>query len=51
MIEVDGKIDNNTIKPCAKVGADMFVSGGYIFGEEDNEVEMITNLKTALLEV
>ena len=51
LIEVDGKIDNNTIKPCAKVGADMFVSGGYIFGEEDNEVEMITNLKTALLEV
>lgn len=51
LIEVDGKIDNNTIKPCAKVGADMFVSGGYIFGEEDNEVEMITNLKTALSEV
>ena len=51
LIEVDGKIDNNTIKPCAKVGADMFVSGGYIFGEEDNEVEIITNLKTALLEV
>ena len=51
LIEVDGKIDNNTIKPCAKVGADMFVSGGYIFGEENNEVEMITNLKTALSEV
>lgn len=51
LIEVDGKIDNNTIKPCAEVGADMFVSGGYIFGEENNEVEMITNLKTALSEV
>lgn len=51
LIEVDGKIDNNTIKPCAKVGTDMFVSGGYIFGEENNEVEMITNLKTALSEV
>ncbi len=51
LIEVDGKIDNNTIKLCAKVGTDMFVSGGYIFGEENNEVEMITNLKTALSEV
>ena len=51
LIEVDGKIDNNTIKPCAKVGADMFVSGGYIFGEESNEGEMIRNLKTALSEV
>ena len=29
----------------------MFVSGGYIFGEENKEVEMITNLKTALAEV
>lgn len=51
LIEVDGKIDNETIKLCANAGTDMFVSGGYIFGEENKEVEMITNLKTALAEV
>lgn len=51
LIEVDGKIDNKTIKPCAKAGADMFVSGGYIFSKENKEAEMITNLKTALAEV
>lgn len=51
LIEVDGKIDNQTIKPCAKAGTDMFVSGGYIFSEENKEAEMITNLKTALAEV
>lgn len=51
LIEVDGKIDNKTIQCCAKAGADMFVSGGYIFGEENKESERIANLNTALAEI
>lgn len=51
LIEVDGKIDNKTIKPCARAGTDMFVSGGYIFDKEDKEIEMITHLKAALATV
>ena len=50
LIEVDGKIDNKTIKLCADAGTDMFVSGGYIFGEENKELEMIRNLKATLSE-
>ena len=30
-IEVDGSIDNKTIKPCYEAGANVFVSGGYLF--------------------
>lgn len=51
LIEVDGKIDSESIKLCAKAGTDMFVSGGYIFGEQGQEIEKINNLKTALTEI
>ena len=30
-IEVDGSIDDTTIVPCRKAGANVFVSGGYLF--------------------
>ncbi|MGI6499457.1 MAG: ribulose-phosphate 3-epimerase [Anaerostipes sp.] len=30
-IQVDGSIDNETIKPCYEAGANVFVSGGYLF--------------------
>lgn len=30
-IEVDGSIDDNTIKLCLDAGANVFVSGGYLF--------------------
>ncbi|WP_255473796.1 hypothetical protein [Oceanobacillus sp. CFH 90083] len=48
-IEVDGKIDDNTIKDCAKAGADLFVSGGYIFNSE-NIGGQITKLQESLTE-
>lgn len=48
-IEVDGKIDDNTIKSCAKSGADIFVSGGYIFNSE-NIGDQITKLQESLME-
>ena len=51
LIEVDGKIDSESIKLCAKAGTDMFVSGGYIFDEQGQEIEKINNLKTALTEI
>ncbi|KGJ24840.1 ribulose-phosphate 3-epimerase [Staphylococcus haemolyticus] len=34
-IEVDGGINNETIKICADNGADMFVTGSYFFKQED----------------
>lgn len=34
-IEVDGGINNVTIKICADNGADMFVTGSYFFKQED----------------
>ncbi|MGX7077165.1 MULTISPECIES: ribulose-phosphate 3-epimerase [Globicatella] len=51
VIEVDGKIDNQTIKTCKKAGADIFVSGGYIFNGEDNPREQINKLYQSLEEV
>ena len=30
-LEVDGSIDHETIKPCYEAGANVFVSGGYLF--------------------
>ena len=34
-IEVDGGINNETIKICVDNGADMFVTGSYFFKQED----------------
>ena len=34
-IEVDGGINNETIKICADNGADMFVTGSYFFKQKD----------------
>lgn len=48
-IEVDGKIDDRTIKDCAAVGADIFVSGGFIFNSE-NSGNQISKLREALIE-
>ncbi len=35
LIEVDGGIDENTAKLCKEAGADVLVSGSYIFSAED----------------
>lgn len=34
-IEIDGGINEETIIPCAKAGANIFVAGSAIFGKED----------------
>lgn len=39
LIEVDGKIDNETIKLCANAGTDMFVSGGYILVKKTKKLK------------
>jgi ribulose-phosphate 3-epimerase len=45
-IEVDGSIDDKTAALCLKAGANVFVSGGYVFG---NEIEdRIQNLQKVL---
>ena len=35
MIQVDGGVDNKTAKLCVEAGADVLVSGSYIFGAEN----------------
>ena len=35
MIQVDGGVDNRTAKLCTEAGADVLVSGSYIFGAEN----------------
>ncbi len=35
MIEVDGGIDDVTVKTARQAGADVFVAGSYVFGAED----------------
>ncbi|MCX8583934.1 MULTISPECIES: ribulose-phosphate 3-epimerase [unclassified Gilliamella] len=47
-IEVDGSIDDKTIKYCHAAGANVFVSGGYLFN--GNITDNITKLKAALAE-
>lgn len=42
-IEVDGGINDKTIKKCIEAGANIFVAGSYIFG--GNYEERIKNLK------
>lgn len=34
-IEVDGGVDNNTVKECFDAGADVFVAGSYVFNSDD----------------
>ena len=46
-IEVDGNINDQTIIPCYTSGANIFVSGGYIFGH-DNPEQRIKKLKNVL---
>lgn len=40
-IEVDGSIDNKTIKPCYEAGANVFVSGGYLFQDIKEHTETL----------
>lgn len=34
-IEVDGGVDNNTVKECFDAGTDVFVAGSYVFNSDD----------------
>ncbi|MFP3514249.1 ribulose-phosphate 3-epimerase, partial [Peribacillus sp. SIMBA_075] len=34
-IQIDGGINEETIVPCAKAGANVFVAGSAIFGKQD----------------
>ena len=45
IIEVDGKIEASNIKEVANKGASMFVSGGYLFSNDDLLDEKIKTLK------
>lgn len=45
-IEVDGSIDDKTIKYCRDAGANIFVSGGYLFN--GNITDNITKLRASL---
>lgn len=46
-IEVDGGIDDQTIRTCAEAGANVFVAGSYIYGAQHPE-ERIKTLREAL---
>ena len=46
-IEVDGGIDDQTIRTCAEAGANVFVAGSYIYGAQHPE-ERIKALREAL---
>lgn len=39
-IEVDGGVNEETIVPCAKAGATIFVAGSAIFGKEDRHAAL-----------
>lgn len=45
-VEVDGGIDADNIKSCCRAGANVFVSGGYLF--KGNKSENIKNMRNAL---
>lgn len=49
LIQVDGGINPETIKECAKAGADVFVAGSYVFDSE-NPKDRIELLKNAVSE-
>ena len=44
-IEVDGGVNGETVKLCREAGANVFVSGSYIFGAE-NRVAAVKSLKS-----
>lgn len=46
-IEVDGGVDNQSIKACAEAGADVFVAGSYLFKANDLSAQVQT-LRDAL---
>lgn len=46
-IEVDGGVDNKTIKACADAGANVFVAGSYLFKAQDLASQVET-LRVAL---
>ncbi|MBA1434878.1 ribulose-phosphate 3-epimerase [Bombilactobacillus bombi] len=46
-IEVDGGINNQTIKNCQQAGANIFVAGSYVFGHDLQA--RINNLKQAII--
>jgi ribulose-phosphate 3-epimerase len=48
LIEVDGGVQNETAPRLVKAGADVLVSGSYIFGAE-NPTEVIKSLKNTAL--
>ncbi|MGO1059804.1 ribulose-phosphate 3-epimerase [Planococcus sp. FY231025] len=39
-IQIDGGINEETIVPCAKAGANVFVAGSAIFGKEDRKAAL-----------
>lgn len=41
-IQIDGGINEETIVPCAKAGANVFVAGSAIFGKEDRKAALQT---------
>lgn len=45
-IQVDGKIDDKTILKCKNAGANIFVSGGFVFGSSNAPSEQIRKLKS-----
>ncbi|MCO6543028.1 MAG: ribulose-phosphate 3-epimerase [Lactobacillus sp.] len=46
-IEVDGGVNEQTIKLCQQAGANIFVAGSYVFGHDITQ--RINNLKQALI--
>ncbi|QCK36573.1 ribulose-phosphate 3-epimerase [Streptococcus pyogenes] len=46
-IEVDGGVDNKTIRACYEAGANVFVAGSYLFKANDL-VSQVQTLRTAL---
>ena len=46
-IEVDGGVDNKTIKACYQAGANVFVAGSYLFKASDLTAQVET-LRVAL---
>ncbi len=49
LIEIDGGIDNKTIKPALDAGCDVFVTGSAVF-KADNITAAATELKNIILE-